>query len=194
MSTPDILVAGTDASVAGGYFQVGPTTAPAPTDATKPLGSGYANAGLITTDGVTVSETKTSTPIKDATGAIVRTVVTEYGVRVTLSLLAPTLKSFQLMYGAGNVSQDANGNVVRRFRKAETALQSWAIHFVDEGLKVRLYLPLAQIVETSDVVYNVETPTSYEITLECRPDADGVYAYEHKTGRPVEVISPETGE
>ncbi|WP_409047049.1 hypothetical protein AB2L57_10665 [Microbacterium sp. HA-8] len=191
----DILVAGTDASVAGGYFQVGEITATAPTDATTALGTGYVNAGLITPDGVTLAETKSTEPVKDASGAIVRVITTEYGVRVTLSLLAPTLKSFQLMRGAENVTVSPEGDIVTKFAKAELPVQSWAVHFVDAGRKIRLYLPEAQIVETSDIAYNVTTPTNYEITIECRPDADGGYAYEYRQGVPgVTVIAPEPEE
>lgn len=191
----DILVAGADASQAGGYFQVGPLTAAAPTDATTPLTNGFTNAGLISLDGVTVSETKSTSPVRDATGAIIRTIITEYGVRVTMTLLAPTFKTFQLMYGEDNVSLAANGDVIRKYRKTELPHQSWANHFVDGGVKVRLYLPKAQIVETGDVVYNVENPTTYEITLECAPDADLVYGYEFKAGSTVpEVLTPGEGE
>lgn len=191
----DILVLGADASQAGGYFQVGDLDAPAPTDATTPLGVGFTNAGLITLDGVTVSETKSTTPVRDATGAIVRVIITEYGVRVTMSLLAPTFRTFQLMYGEDNVTLAPNGDVVRKYAKSETPVKSWANHFVDGGRRVRLYLPAAQIVETSDVVYNVENPTNFEITLECRPDAELGYAYEYKQGVTApEVITPGEGE
>lgn len=191
----DILVAGTDASIAGGYFQVGAADALAPTDATTPLGIGYENAGLITEDGVTLAETKSTEPVKDASGAIVRVITTEYGVRVTLSLLAPTLKSFQLMRGAENVTQTPEGDIVTKFAKAELPVQSVAIHFVDAGRKIRLYLPEAQIVETSDIAYNVTTPTNYEVTFECRPDADGGYAYEYRQGiAGVQTYAPEPEE
>jgi len=189
MTTPDIFVLGADAQAAGGYFQVADLDATAPTDATSPL-VGFTSAGIISLDGVTVAETKSTTPVKDASGAIVRVILTEYGVRVSLSLLAPTLATFEYMYGVGNVTQDANGNITRRFRKAEAPVKSWALHFVDEGRKVRLYLPAGQIVETGDKVYNVENPTNYEVVIECRPNADGDYALEFTQGGETVVYTP----
>jgi len=184
----DILVAGADASIAGGYFQVAPTTATGPVDASTALGTGWTNAGLITEDGVTVSESKSTEEIKDASGAVVRVVTTEYGVTVNLSLLAPTLKSFKLMRGDSNVTQDASGNIVTKFAKTDLPTQSWTIHFSDNGRRVRLYLPAGQITETSDIAYNVTSATTYEVTITCKPDANGVYAYEYRAG----ATSPET--
>jgi hypothetical protein len=65
----------------------------------------------------------------------------------------------------------------------QTDIRRWVLNGKDGSTKgIRLYLPLAEVTDRSDVSWSANGITLYEWTLTAYPDTSGVFAYRYYIG------------
>lgn len=159
---------------------------PAPTDATTDPDVGFTAVSLIGDDGLTDAPGRTSDDVRDINGDIVLTVQTEYGLKVSFTLLERTLEALKEVYGQGNVTETVDGvsgatKRVIKYNSDELPHRQWILQLKGKaGRTVRKFYPDAQIVELSEVKYAKKGPVAYACTMTAYPDENGNCQYEYE--------------
>lgn len=153
----------------GGYcFVADPATATMPEKLSDPLGAEWMCAGYISEDGLSESLDGSSESINDANGDTVHT----YGEAKTETLTAKYIEiadvPMQIIYGKGNVSTDADGNMVVEHNWATAEGDEWAIVLellLKNGRRARKIIYKATVSEISENTLNSEEVTGREVTF-----------------------------
>ncbi|MGG7653501.1 hypothetical protein [Kocuria rosea] len=168
----------------GGGLLDAPTTTAAPTDADTALDPAFKPISLIGDSGLADSVERSTDDVRDINGDIVLTVQTEYGVKVTFTILERSLQALKAVYGQGNVTETTTTGVTTRVTKynaEELDHRSYVAQLKGRnGRKLRKYYPDGQITEISETTYAKNAPSTYEVTMTAYPDENGncVYDYE----------------
>lgn len=152
-----------------GAVSVAPTATAAPTGTAVALNAAFLDVGYIGEDGVTEQRERSTEDIKAWQGnTIVRTVVTEGGLRYTLTMIETNKVSVETAYGTTVTQAAAEGN----FDINPTATggrKSFVFDVVDGAELRRTYIPQGEVVEVGDTVYAGGEPIGYEITIAAYP-------------------------
>ncbi|MGL5910666.1 MAG: hypothetical protein ACRCZP_11735 [Phycicoccus sp.] len=148
-----------------GTVSVAPTATAAPTGTAAALNAAFVDLGYISEDGVTEQRERSTEDIKAWQGnTIVRTVVTEGGLRYTLTLIETTKVTIETAYGT-TVTQTATEGNFDINPTSTGGRKSFVFDIVDGGELRRIYVPQGEVVEVGDTVYAGGEPIGYEITV-----------------------------
>lgn len=171
-SARNVAVGKPNLEVSGGIL-VAPTGSTRPDDAETQLDAAYVPLGYVGEDGVTETSERSTEVIRAWGGVKVRTVQTEYGCSITLTLIeSRRAETLRAVFGDDNVSATASGITVKRNERALPHRQ-WVIDMKDGDNARRLDIGYGQITEVGDITYVDGEAISYEITISCDPDDDG---------------------
>ena len=105
-SSRNVAVGKPDLAVSGGLL-VAPLGTPRPTSHNDTFDAAYVSAGYLSTDGVTESSERATEVIRAWGGDKVRTVQTEYGTTLSLTLIeSRRAEALRLVFGDDNVDVD----------------------------------------------------------------------------------------
>jgi hypothetical protein len=94
-------------------------------------------------------------------------------------LIETSLATLREVYGAENVSEDAQGMaVLHNARGLAERVHVYEI-LMGAGQIKRIVVPRVKTTELGEVVYNGSDPVGYELSLAALPDAQGNTAYEY---------------
>ena len=176
----NVAVGKPNLKVSGGILTA-PLGSARPTDADALLDSAYESLGYVGEDGVTESAERSTEEIRAWGGVKVRTVQTEYGCSLSLTLIesrrAATLKT---VFGDDNVTV-ADGVIKVRRNEAVLPHRQWVIDMKDGENARRLDVGYGQITEVGDITYVDGEAISYEVTISCDPDDNGDSLVEYIT-------------
>ena len=179
-SARNVAVGKPNLAVSGGIL-VAPTGSTRPVNADDALDSAYVPLGYVGEDGVTETSERSTEEIRAWGGVKVRTVQTEYGCSLSLTLIesrrAETLKT---VFGDDNVTV-ADGVIKVRRNEAVLPHRQWVIDMKDGENARRLDVGYGQITEVGDVTYSDGEAISYEVTISCDPDDNGDSLVEYIT-------------
>jgi hypothetical protein len=147
-----------------GAVSYGPIATAAPTDAGTPLGVGWTNTGLISTDGVeTTPNRSVSNIVAWQRAQVARTVITESSITVAFAMIETSKASLELYWGAA--VNDVDGSI--EIDPGQTGgRRSFVLDYVDGARFVRQYLPLAEVTELEAIAWNSSgDPVSYGVTV-----------------------------
>ena len=153
-----------------------------PTDATTALSGAFAEMGYISDDGVTNSNTPSTTKIKAWGGQIVLIVTSEKPDTFKLKFIeALNSNVLETVYGEDNVTVDAvNGTIAV---KANAAALDDYVYVIEEalkgGAKKRIVIPCGELSALGDIVYKDDTAIGYDVTLDALPNSSGDNHYEY---------------
>lgn len=141
----------------------------APVDADSALGTGWVDLGYANEDGVSETRDRTTNRIKAwQNAAVVRTVVTEAAMRITVTLIESKKDVLEAFYAA--TADSAGGLVIDPFTTG--GRKKWCVDVVDGTDYIRSYIPQGELVEPpADVVAASGDPIGYQMVIDAYPDA-----------------------
>lgn len=179
-SARNVAVGRPNLEVSGGIL-VAPTGSARPEDAESTLDPAYVPLGYVGEDGVTETSERSTEVIRAWGGARVRTVQTEYGCSISLTLIeSRRAETLRTVFGEDNVVVAGGVITVKRNEKVLPHRQ-WVIDMKDGENARRLDIGYGQITEVGDVTYVDGEAISYEVTISCDPDDNGDSLIEYLT-------------
>ena len=178
-SSRNVAVGKPDLAVSGGLL-VAPLGTPRPTSHTDAFDAAYVSAGYLSTDGVTESSERATEVIRAWGGDKVRTVQTEYGTTLSLTLIeSRRAEALRLVFGDDNVAVEGGTVTVKRNSKVLPHRQ-FIIAMLDGEESSHLDIGYGQVTEVGDITYVDGEAISYELTISCDPDENGDTLIERK--------------
>lgn len=165
--------------VDGGVY-IAPLNTALPTDAKTALAAAFVNAGYVSEDGVTNTQSRESTEIKEWGGLVVDTVSTGFSDQWKIKFIEGLNTGvMKLVHGDDNVTE-ASGKVTVTVNGAELDEYVVVIDMAAKGNKLkRVVLPRAKVTGIGDIVYKGTDPVAYDATISAAPDSSGNCHYEY---------------
>lgn len=168
------------APASAGAISVAPSGTSAPTSTAAAL-TGFTQLGYVSEDGVTNSNSPSSSAVKAWGGDTV--LITDEGKADTfkftlIEVLNPDV--LKLVYGDDNVSGTlATGITVNANNKPQKEHVLVIDMVMRDGALKRVVLPKAYVTSVGDVVYKTNGAVGYETTVTAFPDGSGNTHYEY---------------
>ena len=180
-SSRNVAVGKPDLAVSGGLL-VAPLGTPRPTSHADAFDAAYVSAGYLSTDGVTESSERATEVIRAWGGDKVRTVQTEYGTTLSLTLIeSRRAEALRLVFGDDNVDVDSTSGTVTVKRNSKVLPhRQFIIAMLDGEESSHLDIGYGQVTEVGDITYVDGEAISYELTISCDPDENGDTLLERK--------------
>ena len=153
----------------------------APTDATTALAAAFKALGYCSEDGLTNSNTPSTTDIKAWGGDTVMNILEEKSDTFQFTLIeALNIEVLKAVYGSSNVTGTLATGITVEANADEPEEAVWAIDMVMNSNTVkRVVIPHGKISDLGDIAYTDSDPVGYEVTLTALPDTDGNTHYEY---------------
>lgn len=166
--------------VGGACHRASSASASLPTDVSSAL-TGFDSLGYISDEGLTNSNSPTSTNVKAWGGDNVLTTQTDKPDTFKFKLIeALDINVLKTVYGDDNVSGNLDdGIVVKANSKQLPELPYVFDMLLRDDVAKRTVIPRGQIQSIADIVHNDGTVLGYEVTILAIPDAAGNTHYEY---------------
>ncbi|WP_443096126.1 phage tail tube protein [Rothia koreensis] len=138
--------------------------------------------GLISDDGMKETVDRKTEDIKDWSGSIVRTVQSEYSLKLKLTFIERTDQTLKEVFGQDNVKiQDTRAGRARTILYNEKMLEArcFVIELQDGKNQIRKVYPNAQVTDVGDTKYVTKDVISYEVTITAYKDERDQFQYEY---------------
>ena len=165
----------------GGAVYVAPIGTTLPTNATSALDAAFKGLGFCGEDGLTNSNSPSTTDIKAWGGKKVLGVQEEKPDTFALKLLEVlNVDVLKTVYGDDNVSGTLTTGITVTANADDLEEKVWVIDMVmrNDALK-RIVVPSGKPTEIGDIVYTDSDAVGYEVTISAYPDANGNTHYEY---------------
>lgn len=172
-----------DQSATTGAVAVAPVGTTAPTDARTALPNDWDTGGYVDENGLSLSLTRSITPIKDWSQATVRNALTEFDGTLSFAFLQIDQFAAERILGTDNVEVTAAtasaGEILKWKIGAELPdIEAWCFSMKDGNRRVRVYCPNAQITElTGDITFVPNAANVWGCSLAAYPDENGKSIY-----------------
>lgn len=171
-----------DQSTTTGAVAVAPLGTTMPTDARTALPSVWDDGGYVSEDGVSVSVTRSVTPIRDWSKSAVRNLLTEYTGTISLAFLQVDEFAAKRMFGASNVTKTAaastHGELINIAIGAELPpCEAWCFSMKDGNSRVRIAVPNGQMTEVNQIDFKPDAGNIIGGTLATYDDGTGHSIY-----------------
>ena len=165
-----------------GAVAVAPVGTQMPNDARTTLPVVWDDSGYISEDGLSVTITRSTTPIKDWSKANVRNLLTDFGGAIALSFLQVDSFAAKRMFGESNVTVTpataSAGEIVKISIGAELPpIEAWCFSMKDGNARVRVVVPRGQMTDVNQVDFKPDAGNIIGGTLTAYDDGNGHSIY-----------------
>lgn len=180
MAAPNAARVGVGAAPVTGAIFVAPAGTALPTDAETALANTYVCIGYTSSDGVTVSESTSSTDIRAWEGqAVVYTTMSEYTEQIQFTPIQIDADAYKLIWGDSAVTVDNDGNITINHSGATVDPKPCVIEMVPRENVVCRLAATIQPVTRDSVTYNGRDVAARSVTFRCVADANGITMHEY---------------
>lgn len=167
-------------AVGGAIWRAVKGTTP-PTNATTTLGSAFKALGYCSEDGLTNSNSPSTTDIKAWGGDTVLNIQEEKTDTFQFTLIEVlNVEVLKAVYGSANVTGALATGVTIEANAAEPEEGVWVVDMVMNSNTIkRMVVPHGKISEIGDITYTDSDAVGYEVTITALPDSDGNTHYEY---------------
>lgn len=169
-------------SATTGAVAVAPEGTAMPTDARTALASTWDDSGYVSEDGLSVTITRSTTPIRDWSKANVRNLLTEFGGAIAVSFLQVDEFAAKRMFGEDNVTVTAAtrdaGEIIKIGIGAELPpIEAWCFSMKDGEARIRVCVPRGQMTDVNQVDFKPDAGHVIGGTLATYDDGTGKSIY-----------------
>lgn len=148
------------------------------------LDPAFAGNEYVSEDGLTLAPSKSTTDIKDWSGAVVRKVPESFDGTLSWTMISTNAGSLGVAFGAQNVTTEdataAHGNQVAAALGADLPDPESFVFLMKDGVaRIVVVVPKGQVTEVSEVNFRSNAAIGWGVTLSCYPDESGksIYIY-----------------
>ena len=137
----------------------------------------------VSEEGLTLSPSRTTTDIKDWSGAVVRKVMESFDGTLKWKMISTDKTALELAFGASHITSvdtatTQHGVQVQAALGAYMADEyAWVFLMKDGNARIVIAVPDGQITEVGDVTFASNAAVGWDVTLSCYPDSDGNCIY-----------------
>lgn len=179
-----VYAPGPDQSATTGAIARGAVGTALPTDARSALDPALVSGGYVSENGVTLSTSRSTTPIKDWGLNTVRKLLTDFDGTIGLEFLQVDQWAAEAMLGAANVTAGAataeHGNqLALKLGPVTTDPESWVFSMKDGDRRIRIVVPNGNAELSGDVSFAPGAANIWPATINCYDDGTGhsIYVY-----------------
>lgn len=183
VDSANILVGAPDQATTGAILSA-PLGTALPTDALDTLDGAFEDSGYISEDGLTLTPDRSIESIKDWSGAIVRSILSEFNGSLAWSHLETNVESLKNWFGDDNVTVadptvSSGTQITAILNASEMPRKSWVFKIKDGDKRVLIVVPDGQVTESGEVEFTTSAALTWPVTLTSYPDSSGnnVYVY-----------------
>lgn len=165
-----------------GACAVAPVGTAKPTSARSTLPAAWNDSGYVSEDGISVTLTRSTTPIRDWSKSVVRNILTEYGGTIACSFLQVDQFAAERLFGANNVSVTEATTITGE--QLEIAIgselppiESFCFSMKDGDARVRVYIPRGQFTDINQVDFKPDAGHIIGGTIATYDDGTGHSIY-----------------
>lgn len=167
-------------AVAGAIYRA-PVGTTLPTDASSSLSASFKTFGYISEDGLTNSNSRDTSTVKDWSGADIVTL--QNSKTDTFKYKMMEVKNVEVLkdvYGDENVSGDIETGLTIKANAKELTAHAYVIDtLLSGGYLKRIVIPNGKVTEIADLVYKKTEAMGYEVTITALPDTEENTHYEY---------------
>ena len=172
-SAKNVAVGKPKLAVSGGVL-VAPVGTTRPTSHSEAYDAASVSAGYVSTDGVVETSERSTEEIRAWGGTKVRTVQTEFGTNLALTLIeSRNADALKLVFGADNVDESVPGEITIKRNEKVLPHTQFIIDMLDGENSRHLDVGYGQVVTVGDISYVDGEAISYELEISCDPDENG---------------------
>lgn len=192
----NVFIGKPEQSVTGAVATAAVGTA-CPSDAKVQLGSAWTASGYVSEDGVSFSQDRSTTQIKDWSGANIRTLLDEFTGTIQYAEAETTYETMCRMVGASNVTKTVattqHGTQLKvAFGPELPPAQAFCFSMKDEDRRMRLFVPNGQVTAVDSVSFVRNDVVKWNFTITANADSSGNSIYLlTDDGETVAVVTPE---
>lgn len=169
-------------SATTGAVAVAPEGTAMPTDARTALASAWDDSGYVSEDGLSVTITRSTTPIRDWSKAAVRNLLTEFGGAIAVAFLQVDEFAAKRMFGEDNVTVTAatttTSEVIKISIGAELPpIEAWCFSMKDGDARIRVLVPRGQMTDVNQIDFKPDAGNVIGGTLTAYDDGTGKSVY-----------------
>lgn len=182
LNAKKVFVPTPDQSTTTGAVAVAPVGTAMPSDAKTALSNAWDSGGYVSEDGLSVTITRSTTPIRDWSKSNVRNLLSEYDGSISIAFLQIDEFAAQRVFGSSNVTKTAanttHGEQIKISIGAELPpIEAWCFSMKDGDARIRVCVPRGQITEVNQVDFKPDAGNVIGGTLTTYDDGTGHSVY-----------------